>query len=213
MLLWLLKRRETHWHLRSISLGKETSWRHTNNIVALIGIFIAARPSSDRMSASTDTWIIDSWSASVSVFQRTILMFLKLLHIDSWNRLFTLFLYGFIAAAVMLSEKVSLCDWRWLWRWLWCWAVCLCCVSPGGVQVRGHQLAQHRVHRQHRLHQPDQQEAHSDVPPTGRGVQVSLSPWFNSLFSCWCQQTCASGIPMVEWLKGQFTQHSKLHVL
>lgn len=52
---------------------------------------------------------------------------------------------------------------------------CVMCVPAGGIQGRGHQLAQHRLHRQHRLHQSHQQEAHSAVPPPGWGVQVSRS--------------------------------------
>lgn len=43
----------------------------------------------------------------------------------------------------------------------------------GGVQGRGHHLAQHRIHRQQRLPQPHQQETHSTLPPAGRRVQVS----------------------------------------
>lgn len=44
----------------------------------------------------------------------------------------------------------------------------------GGIQGRGHHLAQHRLHRQQWLYQPHQQEAHGSVPPAGRGVQVRV---------------------------------------
>lgn len=57
--------------------------------------------------------------------------------------------------------------------WMLCSVGQLYFVRAGGVQGRGHQLAQHRLHRQHRLHQPDQQEAHRPLSPAGRGVQVS----------------------------------------
>ena len=53
--------------------------------------------------------------------------------------------------------------------------VCVSCL-PGGVQSRGHHLAQHRLHRQQRLHQPDQQETHCTAPSAGRRVQVSGLP-------------------------------------